>query len=81
LLPIIVDQETHRMLAALSSSSPETTVTVDLSRQTVSLPGGASFRFPVEPFAKACLLNGVDELGYILGHKDTIAAYEALHEH
>jgi 3-isopropylmalate/(R)-2-methylmalate dehydratase small subunit len=80
LLPIVADATTHRELSELVSSAPDSEVSVDLERQTVTLPGGRSFAFPVDPFAKTCLLNGVDELGYILGFRDRIASYEATHE-
>jgi 3-isopropylmalate/(R)-2-methylmalate dehydratase small subunit len=80
LLPVIVDRQTHGRLAAMADAEPEAEITVDLAGQTVKLPGGKEFRFPVDAFAKTCLLNGVDELGYILGFKDKIATYEATHE-
>ena len=50
-------------------------VTVDLASQTLILPNG-SVEFPIDPFNKTCLLNGVDELGYILGFEKEIAAFE-----
>jgi 3-isopropylmalate/(R)-2-methylmalate dehydratase small subunit len=45
----------------------------------VALPGGQTVSFPIDAFSKACLLNGVDELGYILSFSDRIAAYEQQH--
>jgi 3-isopropylmalate/(R)-2-methylmalate dehydratase small subunit len=50
-------------------------LTVDLASQTLSFSGG-SVTFPIDPFSKACLLNGVDELGYILSFEKAIAAFE-----
>ncbi len=76
LIPIIVDDETHKMLFDLVEEAPRAELTVDLATQTLSYPGG-SVNFPIDPFNKACLLNGVDELGYILGFENEIAAFEA----
>ncbi len=76
LLPIIVDDETHKMLFDLVEEVPNVQLTVDLETQTLSFDGG-SVTFPIDPFNKTCLLNGVDELGYILGFEKEIAAYEA----
>ena len=76
LIPIIVDDETHKMLFDLLEEAPRAELTVDLATQTVSFPGG-SFTFPIDAFNKACLLNGVDELGYIMGFEKDIAAYES----
>ena len=76
LIPIIVDDETHKMLFDLLEEAPRAELTVDLATQTVSFPGG-SFTFPIDAFNKTCLLNGVDELGYIMGFEKQIAEYEA----
>ena len=76
LLPIVVDAETHAMLFDLVHELPAAEWTVDLDSQLVHLPTGGSFSFEVDPFARACLLQGVDELGYILSHEAQIAAYE-----
>jgi 3-isopropylmalate/(R)-2-methylmalate dehydratase small subunit len=75
LLPIIVDAETHQMLFDLVEEVPNVELTVDLASQTLNFSGGSA-AFPVDGFSKACLLNGVDELGYILGFDKQIAAYE-----
>ena len=76
LIPIIVDDETHKMLFDYIEEVPNAEVTVDLESQTLSFPNG-SVKFPIDPFNKTCLLNGVDELGYILGFEKEIAAFEA----
>ena len=76
LIPIIVDEETHKMLFDLAEEAPRAELTVDLATQTVSFPGG-SFNFPIDPFNKTCLLNGVDELGYIMGFEKEIAEFES----
>ena len=75
LIPIIVDEATHKMLFDLVEEVPNAEVTVDLASQTLILPNG-SVEFPIDPFNKTCLLNGVDELGYILGFEKEIAAFE-----
>jgi 3-isopropylmalate/(R)-2-methylmalate dehydratase small subunit len=75
LIPIIVDEATHKMLFDLVEEVPNAEVTVDLASQTLILPNG-SVQFPIDPFNKTCLLNGVDELGYILGFEKEIAAFE-----
>ncbi len=76
LIPIVVDEETHKMLFDLAEEAPRADLTVDLASQTVSYPGG-SFPFPIDAFSKTCLLNGVDELGYIINFEKEIAAFEA----
>ena len=76
LLPIIVDESTHLRLLAMVGENPALELTIDLATQTLSFPGG-SVTFPIDPFNKTCLLNGVDELGYILGFEKDIAAFEA----
>ena len=76
LLPIIVDESTHQRLLAMVGENPGLELTIDLATQTLSFPGG-SVSFPIDPFNKTCLLNGVDELGYILSFEKDIAAFEA----
>lgn len=77
LLPITVNAETHAMLFDIVQEIPNGEWTVDLEKQEVSLPTGEKFSFEVDPFARTCLLQGVDELGYILSFADQIAAFEA----
>jgi 3-isopropylmalate/(R)-2-methylmalate dehydratase small subunit len=81
LLPVIVSPETHDALLALSEISPDTELAIDLATQTLTLPGEWSVTFPIDAFAKSCLLNGVDELGYLLGFEQEIAAYENSPDH
>ena len=76
LLPIVIDNKTHQDLFEMLEEIPSAELTVDLASQTVSLPDGRKVTFPIDGFAKACLLNGVDELGYILGFEKQIAEYE-----
>ena len=79
LLPIIVDAETHRLLLDLAAEASNAEITVDLAAQTVALPNGQAISFPIDGFSRTCLLNGVDELGYIQSFSDRIAAYEKQH--
>ena len=72
LLPVVVDEATHAWLVA----NPGAEVEVDLPSTSLRLPDGRSVTFPVEAFARYCLMNGVDELGYLLKQADAIAAYE-----
>jgi len=72
LLPVVVDEATHAWLVA----NPGVEVEIDLPSTTLRLPDGRSVTFPVEAFARYCLMNGVDELGYLLKQADAIAAYE-----
>jgi 3-isopropylmalate/(R)-2-methylmalate dehydratase small subunit len=73
LLPIVLDPASHAKLAA----APGANVTIDLGAQTVRLPDGASAPFAIDGFARYCLMNGVDELGFLLGQEEAIAAYES----
>lgn len=76
LLPIVVPPGVHAELFA-AANDLEATVKVDLASQTLTTPGGQKVEFPIDSFSKHCLLEGVDELGYILQHEAQIAAYEA----
>lgn len=79
LLPIVVSRDVHAALFTAANADPSAAVTVDLEAQTLTLPGGKKVEFAVDPFSRHCLLEGVDELGYILSQADAIAAYEAAH--
>jgi 3-isopropylmalate/(R)-2-methylmalate dehydratase small subunit len=76
LLPVAVPPEVHQELVRLLGRDPSQTVTIDLETQTLYWAGGET-HFPVDPFAKDCLLRGVDELGYLLSLEREIAAFEA----
>jgi 3-isopropylmalate/(R)-2-methylmalate dehydratase small subunit len=75
LLPIIVPREIHAELFA----NPNASVKIDLPSQTLMLPTGRAVEFPVDPFAKHCLLEGIDELGYILQQRPAITTFESAH--
>jgi 3-isopropylmalate/(R)-2-methylmalate dehydratase small subunit len=79
LLPIQVDEPTYHQLVSLFEEDPTTVVTVDLVSQTIALPDGRQVPFPIDPFARYCLLNGVDQLGFLLAEEPAIVAYEASH--
>ena len=77
LLPVIVPPDVHAELFAAVEKEPNATVKIDLVRQTLTTPAGRQIGFPVDGFSKHCLLEGVDELGYMLQHEAKIAAFEA----
>ena len=72
LVPLIVPRDVHAWLFA----NPEAVLKLDLAAQALILPDGRAVEFPVDAFARHCLLEGVDELGYILNQETAIAAYE-----
>ena len=72
LLPIVVPKAVHAELFGVVGK-----VRVDLAAQTLTLADGRAIEFPVDSFAKQCMLEGVDELGYMLLQEASIAAYEA----
>lgn len=80
LLPIVVDKETHADLFDMVAEIPNVALKLDVAAQTLTLPGGRTVSFPLDPFNKTCLLNGVDELGYMLSKEDVIRAYEQAHD-
>ena len=79
LLPVIVDAETHRQLFSLVEEEPGTKITIDLASQTLQLPDGRRVPFPIDEFSKTCLLEGIDQLGYLIKHDGGITAYEGDH--
>jgi 3-isopropylmalate/(R)-2-methylmalate dehydratase small subunit len=73
LLPITVDESTATWLL----SHPGADIEIDLTTSRLTLPTGVSVTFPIEAFARHCLLNGIDELGYLRSKLNVIASYEA----
>ena len=73
LLPIVVDEATHRSLI----ENPGAEVEIDLASSVIKLPDGSAVSFPIDAFARFCLMNGVDELGFLLSKNSEIEAYEA----
>ena len=76
LVPIVVPADVHAKLFTLPEDAK---VKVDLASQTLTLPDGQQVEFPVDSFSKTCLLEGIDELGWILKQEPFIAAFEASH--
>jgi 3-isopropylmalate/(R)-2-methylmalate dehydratase small subunit len=76
LLPVVVDEETHKQLISLAQEDPNTQVSVDLESQQVILPDGRRVTFPIDAFSKYCLLQGVDQLGFLLNLDPDIMKYE-----
>lgn len=77
LLPIQVDAETHAKLVSAVKADPKAQLSIDLTKAELTLPDGSTVKFPNDNFAQHCLLNGIDQLGYILSFDDKIKAYEA----
>jgi 3-isopropylmalate/(R)-2-methylmalate dehydratase small subunit len=76
LLPIVLDAAQHAKLLA----APGAEVRIDLEAQTMTLPDGTTARFPIDGFSRTCLMNGVDELGWLLAQDGLISAYERTRE-
>ena len=72
LLPVAVEESAHARLL----SAPGSAVTVDLEAQKLTLADGTAASFVIDPFARYCLLNGIDELQFLLGQEEAVAAYE-----
>jgi len=72
LLPVVLDADTHAWLMA----NPSVEITIDLQEYEVRLPNGRTAAFEVEPFARHCMLHGVDPLGWLLSRADDIRRYE-----
>jgi 3-isopropylmalate/(R)-2-methylmalate dehydratase small subunit len=79
LLPVELPAADHGELAAAVAADPDAQVTVDLAAETVTLPDGRAVGFSVDPFARQMLLDGTDELGYLLAQGAAVAAYEEAH--
>jgi 3-isopropylmalate/(R)-2-methylmalate dehydratase small subunit len=79
-LPIAIPEQMHRKLSEQIAADPEAQVAVDLANQRITLPDGTKVEFPIDEFSKACILAGVDELGFILSQEKSIAAYESQRE-
>lgn len=77
LLPAAIDPGFHQRLVEFLEEVPGAQLVIDLATQTLALPDGQTTTFPVDPFHKTCLLQGVDSLGYLLNRLPQIEAYEA----
>ncbi len=76
LLPVVVSEEIQESLFDLNEEAPAATVDIDLESQHLILPNGDKVSFEIDSFSKTCMLEGVDQLGYLLKHEDQIAAFE-----
>ena len=72
-LPVVVDTEIHGWLL----ENPGVELTLDVASRSLSLPDGRVTEFPLESFSRYCLLNGVDQLGFLLNHAGDISRFES----
>jgi 3-isopropylmalate/(R)-2-methylmalate dehydratase small subunit len=79
LLPVALPAEAHARIVAMVESDPDAELAVDLEAGEVRLPDGSAVAFEVDPFSRRMLLEGTDELGFLLAQSDAVAAYEAAH--
>ena len=79
LLPITVSPTTHHRLFEMVSEDPGTEVTIDLESNQLRLPDGTAEEFPIDSFARKCILQGVDQLGYLLSFREKIEEFERGH--
>jgi 3-isopropylmalate/(R)-2-methylmalate dehydratase small subunit len=79
LLPIALPAQAHARIVAMVESDPDVELAVDLEAGTVRLPDGSAVGFEVDPFSRRMLLEGTDELGFLLAQSEAVAAYEAAH--
>ncbi|MDJ1502821.1 3-isopropylmalate dehydratase small subunit [Xanthocytophaga agilis] len=79
LLPVQVSDEFLKEIFAEIEKDPATQLTVDLEKQTISLANGHSSSFDINPYKKSCLLNGYDDIDYLLSLKEEIKAYDLAH--
>ena len=76
LLPVEVEPGVHEEIGRLAGAEGGLTVTIDLVSQTLHLPGERAVGFPVDAFSKRCLIDGIDQMGYLLEHMELVEAYE-----
>ena len=79
LLPILVDEETQQQLLSLAEEDPTAEIKIDLTSKTLTLPGGRPVGFPIDGFSRHCLMNGVDQLGFLLALDEDIRDFEREH--
>ncbi|MGB5256680.1 MAG: 3-isopropylmalate dehydratase small subunit, partial [Woeseiaceae bacterium] len=72
LVPVVVDPQTHRWLL----DNPGAQIEIDVAASTLKLPDGKLTRFPIDAFSRYCLIEGIDQLGYLQQHQDTIDTFE-----
>ena len=79
LLPLVVDIETHKQLLSLVNEDPEMELKIDMDTQSLLLPDGRRARFPIDTFNKICMMEGLDQMGYLLKHESELEGYERSH--
>jgi len=79
LLPIEVSKRMLARLMDIASSQYMASLAIDLETQTLQLPDGDVVKFPITPFAKHCVLEGIGEMDFLLGATESITAFEAAH--
>ena len=79
LLPVAVPPEELGRIGSIVEAEPEAALTVDLETSELRLPDGSVIPFTIDSFARRMILDGTDELGYLLAHEPDLAAYEAAH--
>jgi 3-isopropylmalate/(R)-2-methylmalate dehydratase small subunit len=77
LVPVIVDEHLHKFLREARATNAELRISIDVRAATLTLPDGETVSFPIDPFAQKCLVEGIDELDYLLRTQDAITAFEA----
>jgi 3-isopropylmalate/(R)-2-methylmalate dehydratase small subunit len=76
-LPIVIPENVYNYLVEEDAKNPgNAAVSVDLESQSITLPDGESINFPIEPFAKYCVLNGVDQLGFLASADADVSQFE-----
>ena len=79
LLAVTVDRAVHQRLVAAVEADAGAEITIDLEAERLALPDGSGVAFEVDPFARRCLLDGVDQLGFLLRQRAQIEAWERCH--
>jgi 3-isopropylmalate/(R)-2-methylmalate dehydratase small subunit len=72
LVPIVVDDDTHKWLI----DNPGAEITIDVEQQLVELPDGRKIEFPIEAFARHCLISGIDQTGFLMKNLENIETFE-----
>ena len=76
LLPVEVTADVYQALMEAVQSDRSTKIAIDLATQSVTGPDGLEATFPIDAFSKHCLLEGIDQLGYLLSFDGQISSYE-----
>lgn len=79
LIPCVITPEQHAALMQELQTQPEAQIAIDVERAEVIFPSGITAPFAIAAFAKHCLINGVDEMGFLLSHEAAISQFEAAH--